>query len=270
MKIKFDNIIAKNKWKLNWTKYLIGVYLFDFTNRKNKKINSKFLSVFCFLAIIFFVLSMIFSAFALLNYAYHKYDTLTITGVGFVIPSLEADSIAEIREIREEIEEGVITEQQDIKRMDFLFVPFFLYIPIIFIISSIHEFGHYIACRKFGLKVNSYGFGIVSLFCIPVIPIGYVMPNEKKLEKAERYEYLSIVSSGIFMNILGGIVFLMLIFLFGGKFFDYLFTFNLGILMLNVLPLGFLDGGLFIRKINIKLQYLTTILSILLIIFVVK
>ncbi|MFA6073933.1 MAG: site-2 protease family protein [Candidatus Woesearchaeota archaeon] len=255
------------KW--NWTKYLLGFYTIGFENKNNKKIESKFLKVFCFLAIIFFIISMIGSVYLISSGVYTKLNTpknLTISGVGLVIPSISQDDFKDIREDVNKTKSGIIPSKN---RRDLVFIPFFLLIPIICIIGTIHEFGHYIACRRFGVKVDEYGLGALAICSIPIIPLGYVKPNEKELEKASKYSYLSIISSGIFMNVIGVIIFMIFYIFFRNTFFDYLFTFNLAVLLLNVLPLGPLDGGLFVKKLNVKLWYVASIISLILIVLAV-
>ncbi len=268
MKFKFIPITESEKQKSKWIRYLLGFYAFSFENKNNRKLNSKFLSVFCFIAIVLFFLFMVLSVY-LISYGIHYKLTSknqTISGVGLVIPSIEKDSIKEIRADQEKIIKGEVIEN---KRRDLVFIPFFLFIPLIFVIGTLHETGHYLACRKFGLKVDEYGFGALSILCIPLIPMGYVKPNEEELKNTRKYDYLSIISSGVFMNILSGIIFLVLYIFFRTTFLDYLFTFNLSVVLFNVLPLGFLDGGLFVRKLNVKVSYVTSILSIILLALVI-
>jgi Zn-dependent protease len=275
MKFNFSPAIEsddskKNEFnkKINWTKYLLGVYTLGFDNKNNKKVESKFLSIFCFLAIALFIISMIVSISVISNGVYKKVtsNNFTIKGVGLVLPSFSKDSLNEIRSDQEKINKG---EEVSTKRRDFVFIPVYLLIPILFIIGSIHEFGHYISCRKFGIKVDEYGLGALSLLCIPVMPLGYVKPNVEELENSKKYSYLSIVSSGIFMNIIGGIIFLILYIIFPIKFFDYLFTFDLAIILFNVLPISFLDGGLFFRKLNKKIGFIVSILSIVILVIAI-
>lgn len=255
------------KW--NWTKYIFGFYTIGFDNKNNKKLDSKFLKVFCFLAIVFFIISMIGSIYLISSGVYTKLNTpknLTISGIGLVVPSISQDDFKDIRDDVNKTQSGILPSKN---RRDLVFIPIYLFLPIIFIIGTIHEFGHYISCRKAGIKVDEYGLGALSIFCIPVIPMGYVKPNEEELKKAKKYDYLSMVSSGVFMNCIGVILFIILYIFFSNTFFDYLWTFNFSVLLLNVLPIGPLDGGLFVSKLNKKLGYVCSAIAFILIVFLI-
>jgi Zn-dependent protease len=277
MKFKFNNIAEEDdklkkeefdkKWK--WTRYIIGTYTFDLKNKKNNKINSKFLSVFCFLAITLFICSMIFSVTYISYGAYHKLTTpqdLTIKGMGLIIPSWNYDTLNETLNDSLSLSNGVPVENN---RRDFVFIPINIILPILLIICLIHEFGHYIACRKFGIKVDSFGFGAVCIFCIPILPFGYVNPNNEELDKCKKYDYLAIIRSGAFMNILGMILFIFLVIIFPNKFTAYLLLINFGVIIFNCLPFGSLDGGLFMRKINKIVSYISSIIIFILLAIII-
>lgn len=272
MKFKFSKVVEEDdeskkekfdkRW--NWTKYIFGIYTLGFENKNNKKINSKFLSIFCFLAIVIFIISMIASVSILSYGIYHKINTpanLTISGLGMVLPSLNKDTFKDTLNDSISASNGIVPSTN---RRDFIFLPILLLFPIIFILLIVHEFGHYISCRKFGLKVDEYGIGALSIFCIPIVPLGYVKPNEKELNETKKYNYLSMVSAGVFMNFIFSFIFYGLLLLFPSKFLAYLFLLNLGILIFNALPLAILDGGLFVKKLNKTVSFISTAIILIL------
>ena len=78
----------------------------------------------------------------------------------------------------------------------FMFMPFWTFIICITIIILVHEGAHGVMSRVHNLKVNSTGLGIFT-----IIPLAFVEPDEKQLEKAKLKKQLSIFAAGPFANI---------------------------------------------------------------------
>ena len=81
-----------------------------------------------------------------------------------------------------------------------VFVPFFYFIISIFVLAVVHEFSHGVLARKYGLKIKSSGFAVVGLI-LPILPVAFVEPDEKKMRKLPYKEQLSIFAAGPFSNI---------------------------------------------------------------------
>ena len=81
------------------------------------------------------------------------------------------------------------------------YVPFFYWITSIFILATIHEFAHGIVARLHNIKVKSSGIGFLSLL-VPIIPLAFVEPDEKKLIKKSSKKQLAVFAAGPLANIL--------------------------------------------------------------------
>ena len=81
------------------------------------------------------------------------------------------------------------------------YVPFFYWIISIFILATIHEFAHGVVARLHNVKVKSSGIGFLSII-LPVIPLAFVEPDEKKLIKKSSKKQLAVFAAGPLANIL--------------------------------------------------------------------
>ena len=93
-------------------------------------------------------------------------------------------------------------------------IPFWYGIIAIFLAIVVHEGAHGVISLVHKLKLKSSGFGFFAIF-LPIIPLAFVEPDEKKMEKRKTKEQLAIVAAGPFANIL---LVIALIFLFGLSF----------------------------------------------------
>jgi len=82
-----------------------------------------------------------------------------------------------------------------------VYVPFFYFIISLFVIAIVHEFSHGILAVRYGLKIKSSGFAFLGIL-LPVLPVAFVEPDEKKLRKKPYIEQLSIFAAGPFSNII--------------------------------------------------------------------
>lgn len=279
MNFKFQALFKDDKRPrfnrfLDYTKYIFGVYTIGFENRDNTKLNWKSLNALGVIATIVFVMIMLTSLVFLTYIAYDKHIVnpekivYAVSGVGVAMPSLQKDSIKEMNQELSDYSEGKI-EKEEMHKINIVWVPIILFLPIIGILVILHEFGHYIMCRNYGIKIKDYGVGALAVLSIPIIPLGFVNPDEKELNGAKTSHYLSVISCGVFFNLISGILFFGLFILFPySTFLQYLFSFNISIFMINSLPLAVLDGGLFMKKLNIKASYVSTIYSIAILLLV--
>ncbi len=95
-------------------------------------------------------------------------------------------------------------------KIDFLPPFYFTYwIIIIAIVAVVHEFSHGIFARLHNIKVHSTGFGFLGPFLA-----AFVEPDEKQMAKLKTFPQLSILSAGVFANIIVTIIFGLLFWLF--------------------------------------------------------
>ena len=98
----------------------------------------------------------------------------------------------------------------DLFKIDFLPPFYFTYwIIIIAIIAVSHEFAHGIFARLNKIKVKSTGFGFLGPFLA-----AFVEPDEKQMNKAPKFQQLSILAAGTFANVLMTILFGLILWVF--------------------------------------------------------
>jgi len=78
-----------------------------------------------------------------------------------------------------------------------IFVPFWYGIIALFIVIVVHEFGHGIIARSHGLKIKNTGFGFMG-----PLPLAFVEPDEKQVEKKDSIVQQSIFAAGPFFNVI--------------------------------------------------------------------
>jgi|TARA_Y100000310_G_scaffold326648_1_gene391850 hypothetical protein len=103
---------------------------------------------------------------------------------------------------------------------------FTYFIIVIAIIAITHEMAHGIFMRRYNVKIKSTGFAFFPWF-LPIIPAAFVEQDEKSLSDSKKFDQLSILSAGVFANVLTAIFFFAIMFLFfstaftqGGVVFD--------------------------------------------------
>lgn len=153
----------------------LGLKWMDTSSKKHPK----FWEWFGYIAIIIGFLGMIFISFILID---NILKILMVpgakSGAGLVLP---------------------------IKAKGVFFVPFIFWIICIFILSIVHEFSHGVVARRYDMKLKSSGFGFMSIL-LPIIPLAFVEPDEKKLQKRPNKEQLSVLAAGPFSNIVLGLI----------------------------------------------------------------
>lgn len=103
--------------------------------------------------------------------------------------------------------------------LESLFPPFYFvyFILALIIVATSHEFSHGIFARRYGVKIKSTGFAFLKYF--PAIFGAFVEQNEKQMNKKKKFEQMSILSAGVFANVIMTLIFFILIvFLFSISF----------------------------------------------------
>jgi membrane-associated protease RseP (regulator of RpoE activity) len=86
---------------------------------------------------------------------------------------------------------------------------FTYFIIAIAVVAIVHEFSHGIFSRLHKLKIKSTGIAFIG----PILG-AFVEPDEKKMQKLKKVPQLSILSAGVFANIIFSILFFLLLWLF--------------------------------------------------------
>jgi len=100
-----------------------------------------------------------------------------------------------------------------------LFPPFYFtyFIIALIIVATVHEFSHGIFAKRCGIKIKSTGFAFFKYF--PALFGAFVEQDEKDMEKKTNFEQMSVLSAGVFANIIVTILFfILLVFFFWGAF----------------------------------------------------
>ena len=141
-------------------------------------------------------------------------------------------------------------------------VPFWFWIISIFVVLVVHEPMHAIYSRLAGIPVKSWGVMLL-LF----IPIGaFVDPDMRKVNKLKFMQKMKIYAGGSFGNFVTAGIVLLITFVYGflikifgfqipilSELLQWLFIFNIGIGIFNMLPMKPLDGGLMFETIFEKI-----------------
>ena len=92
------------------------------------------------------------------------------------------------------------------------FPPFyFVYFLIaIVIVATVHEFSHGIFARRFGVRIKSTGFVFLKYF--PALFGAFVEQDDEQMKKSKKFEQMSILSAGVFANVLVAILFYIILF----------------------------------------------------------
>ena len=92
------------------------------------------------------------------------------------------------------------------------------FIVAILIVATVHEFSHGIFAKRYGVKIKSTGFAFLKYF--PVILGAFVEQDEKDMTKRKRFEQMSILSAGVFANVVVAVIFFILLI----GYFTFAFT----------------------------------------------
>jgi membrane-associated protease RseP (regulator of RpoE activity) len=92
-------------------------------------------------------------------------------------------------------------------KVNFLPPFYFTYwILAIAIIAIFHEFAHGIVAKRYGVKIKTTGFGFLGPFLA-----AFVEPDEKQMQKKSKFQQISILSAGVFTNLILSILFFFLL-----------------------------------------------------------
>lgn len=113
------------------------------------------------------------------------------------------------------------------------------------IIILVHELSHGIQCAVEGVPIKN------SALLIAVITFGgAVEPDEEAIEEAPLLSKLRIFASGSLINLLTGLLMIPLFIMFQntmpqilGLFLNWVYFISINLAMMNMLPIGPLDGG---------------------------
>jgi membrane-associated protease RseP (regulator of RpoE activity) len=89
---------------------------------------------------------------------------------------------------------------------DFYFIYFIISISIV---AVVHEFSHGIFMRLFKIRIKSTGFAFLG----PILG-AFVEQDEKQMEKKPKTQQMAVLASGVFANLLIGIVFFIIMIAF--------------------------------------------------------
>jgi membrane-associated protease RseP (regulator of RpoE activity) len=117
-----------------------------------------------------------------------------------------------------------------------------------------HELSHGIQCVMEGVKVKS------AALMVAVITFGgAVEPDEEDMNKASLQSKLRIFAGGSIINLITGLLLLPIIRVFGGAmpdalslFVSWIYFISINLAIMNMLPIGPLDGGQIWRTITEK------------------
>ncbi|MFH1608201.1 MAG: site-2 protease family protein [archaeon] len=104
--------------------------------------------------------------------------------------------------------------------LESFFPPFYFvyFILAILIVATVHEFSHGIFARRHGIRIKSTGFAFLKYF--PAFFGAFVEQDDEQMNKKGKFEQMSILSAGVFANVLVTILFYILLVLF----FSFAFT----------------------------------------------
>ncbi len=89
------------------------------------------------------------------------------------------------------------------------YLSFWHFLITIFLVAVVHEFAHGILSRVHNIPVRTSGLGVFALG-IPLFPLAFVEPDEKKLVKQTDIVQYSIFSAGPMINIVVAVIFILL------------------------------------------------------------
>jgi len=98
--------------------------------------------------------------------------------------------------------------------LESFFPPFYFsyFIIAIIIVATVHEFSHGIFARRWGIGIKSTGFAFLKYF--PLIFGAFVEQDDKQMTKKKKVEQISVLSAGVFANMLIVLIFFLILILF--------------------------------------------------------
>jgi len=107
---------------------------------------------------------------------------------------------------------------------------FAYFIIAIVIVATVHEISHGIFAKRYGIRIKSTGFAFLKYF--PAFFGAFVEQDDNQMEKSKKFEQMSVLSAGVFANVLIAILFYFILFGFfsvtfipmGVQFNDYAYS----------------------------------------------
>ena len=95
--------------------------------------------------------------------------------------------------------------------LESFFPPFYFtyFILALIIVATVHEFAHGIFARRYNIRIKSTGFAFFKYF--PALFGAFVEQDEKQMEKKKRFEQMSVLSAGVFANLIITLLFFLLL-----------------------------------------------------------
>lgn len=144
-----------------------------------------------------------------------------------------------------------------------VYVPLEFWLISLFIVAGIHEFGHALLARAYGIPLKGIGLAFAGII-IPFIPAAFVEPDKEAFENCPKSHKLAILAAGGGFNIILGLVVaafylpFMLSIEYGSvlfwfkQLFAWILILNIAVGMFNLLPIIPLDGGKIIHAFGNK------------------
>jgi membrane-associated protease RseP (regulator of RpoE activity) len=120
---------------------------------------------------------------------------------------------------------------------------FTYWIVAILIVAVVHEFSHGIFAKFHGLNIKSTGFAFLG----PILG-AFVEPDETEMLKKGKFAQMSILSAGVFANIITTLIFFVLLWL------TFSFAFVPAGVLIHSYPSGYIEVGN-IQRVNDVLFY---------------
>jgi membrane-associated protease RseP (regulator of RpoE activity) len=135
---------------------------------------------------------------------------------------------------------------------------FVYWIILIAVIAVVHEFAHGIFAARNKIKIKSTGFGFFPFF-LPVFLAAFVEQDEKDMEKTSRFKQMAVLSAGTFANIITGIFFFFIMWIF----FSLAFTPAGIIVNTNIQTLPSVMGEINVNGVSLENHSYEQILSLM-------
>jgi membrane-associated protease RseP (regulator of RpoE activity) len=97
----------------------------------------------------------------------------------------------------------------------FLFIFFILAVGIV---ATVHEFSHGIFAKRYGVRIKSTGFAFLKWF--PALFGAFVEQDDKQMLKKTKFQQMSILSAGVFANLIAAVFFVIILLIFFFSFFS--------------------------------------------------
>ncbi len=181
----------KREWLMYLYKTKVGIKFIDFIGTKYKK-TLRVLRYFSLIIGYALMVSMIFLFIKVVyTYIFQAKEIVNVISAPPIMP--------------------LIPYFPQIFGVQSLFPPFYFtyFILSILVVAVVHEFSHGIFARFAGIKIKSTGFAFLG----PLVG-AFVEPDEKQMLKKSKFTQMSILSAGVFANIITALIFILIAWIF--------------------------------------------------------